>query len=110
MHWPTQVMRVWPFRGLIRSSAAREQPQEGHLCPQRAFFFGQADALMQAVRMSNRLTGYVYLMDGEGRLRWQAAGPPKGPDVETMLTLAEQLHAEKPGASRSLEQDDAASL
>ena len=72
-----QVMRMWPFRGMIRSSAARSQLQEGQLEAQHAFIFGSADDVMRATRMSNRLTGYVYLMDGQGRLRWQAAGPPQ---------------------------------
>lgn len=66
---------MWPFRNLIVSSGASQSSHGAELQPHKAFYFGDTDQIMQAARMTNRLTGYVYLLDSAGRLRWQASGP-----------------------------------
>ena len=70
-----QVMRMWPFRNLIVRSGAGQVAERPGLQAQQAFYFGGTEHIMQAARMSNRLTGYVYLLDAAGRMRWQASGP-----------------------------------
>ena len=84
---------------MILGTAASAQAQDGALRPQQAFLFGQAEGIMQAARMSNRLTGYVYLMDGKGRLRWQAAGPAKVCSCSDAVQAQPVLHTplQQPG-------------
>ena len=66
---------MWPFRSLIVRSGASQGPESTALRPCQAFYFGDTERIMQAARMSNRLTGYVFLLDAAGRMRWQASGP-----------------------------------
>ena len=70
-----QVMRMWPFRSLIVRSGASQEAKSTVMQPCQAFYFGDTEHIMQAARMSNRLTGYVFLLDASGRMRWQASGP-----------------------------------
>ena len=50
-------------------------------------------ALRDPLRAHNLLTAYIYLLDGVGRVRFAASGPPDddGAEVERLQTLADQL-------------------
>ena len=44
-----------------------------------------------SIGMTNDRLGYVNLVDGQGRIRWQAMGDPTSKEIETMLRLADEL-------------------
>ena len=41
--------------------------------------------------MTNRLVGWVNLVDAKGRIRWQAHGPAKEHEIETLLKSASAI-------------------
>ncbi|KAK9831445.1 hypothetical protein WJX81_006027 [Elliptochloris bilobata] len=66
------VMCLWPFREPL-------------------FHFGDATTQRQALDMTNRLTGYAYLLDSRGCVRWRASGKARGAEAGVLLQAAEQL-------------------
>ncbi len=43
------------------------------------------------VSMRQFIGRYVYLLDGQGRVRLRASGPAQGDEVDTLLQAAQQL-------------------
>ncbi|KAI9364512.1 ATP10 protein-domain-containing protein [Zopfochytrium polystomum] len=68
-----------------------------------AIHCGEIRDQRKAVGMSNRLLGWVNLVDHAGRIRWQAHGPAKPHEVETLLTstkLLLQQQQQRPASHR----------
>ena len=90
------VMALWPFRGMLLRSGASSQAQ--YAMPATYLFnFGGTEELRAALHMSNRLTSYVYLLDGRGRVRWRASGRPDDKEVQLLLECTEKLLTEPAG-------------
>ncbi|KAL6784337.1 hypothetical protein ACKKBG_A05760 [Auxenochlorella protothecoides x Auxenochlorella symbiontica] len=84
------VMRAWPFRSLLLRNGTASQ-ERYHMPVQYLFHFGDAKPLCHALGLTNRLTGYVFLVDGAGRVRWRGSGPPTPDELAGFLAAAEQL-------------------
>ena len=62
------------FRRFLISSLQKNTPIELHNSTYT--FYGNCEAFRDVLRMHNTLTGYVILLDGQGRVRWMGSGEP----------------------------------
>jgi hypothetical protein len=53
--------------------------------------YGEIKDARRAVGMTNRLLGWVNLVDSNGKIRWQAHGFAKDHEIETLINGAHQL-------------------
>jgi len=60
-----------------------------------AFAFGGVMDFATQLLLPNKFTGYAYLVDGAGRVRWRACGMATDAEVERMLKCAEGLYKEQ---------------
>jgi len=72
----------------------REKVKEGRWA-HTAFAFGGVMDFATQLLLPNKFTGYAYLVDGAGRVRWRACGMATGAEVERMLKCAEGLYKEQ---------------
>jgi mitochondrial ATPase complex subunit ATP10 len=54
-------------------------------------YFGNTDLLCDALRMRNILVGYVFLLDGIGRVRFAGSGEATGEEVQNLISLTKKL-------------------
>ena len=59
-------------------------------------YYGNAEEMRDILRMHNMYTGYVFLVDGIGRIRWAGSGEGSDAEVKLMITLATELTAKQP--------------
>jgi ATP10 protein len=60
---------------LVNAKRPEEVTCEGHTKPVRhAFFFGDTNRAASDLGMSNRLSGYVFVLDAKGLIRWRESG------------------------------------
>jgi len=55
------------------------------------FSFGDTYTMRQALRISNRLTAYVYIVDQEGKVRFLACGHPSEEELNTMVEVTQTI-------------------
>lgn len=67
-------------------------------------FFGDNEAFRDSLRMHNIMTGYVFLIDGVGRVRFAASGPATTQELDKLVGFAEELLFVRPEAKRSVPQ------
>lgn len=93
----------WILRGFILGLMKKNTPKADH---DRTFvYFGGSDleSFQDCLRMHNILTGYVFLLDGLGRVRFAGSGPATEEDVERLIRFAKDLTPLlKPGARRGM--------
>ena len=53
--------------------------------------FGPVDGFAADLLLPNKYTGYAYLVDEAGRVRWRASGHATQEEVDNMVTCARQL-------------------
>lgn len=86
--------QVWPFRGMIMrgARAAADASTAGHPpMTEYGFHFGDTREARRELGITNLLTGYVYLVDAAGRVRWRGSGLAEQWEVEAMLDGAAEL-------------------
>mmetsp|Transcript_26366 Transcript_26366/g.56044 ORF Transcript_26366/g.56044 Transcript_26366/m.56044 type:complete len:357 (+) Transcript_26366:146-1216(+) len=54
-------------------------------------YYGDAEEMRDILRMHNIYTGYVYLVDGIGRVRWAGSGEGSDEEVQSMIMFAKEL-------------------
>ncbi len=74
---------------IIRSLTKQNVPNELH--SSTFLYFQNSDDLRNALRMHNVLVGYVFLLDGRGRVRFAASGSAKEEDVDKLIAYANDL-------------------
>lgn len=47
--------------------------------------------LHSQLSLHNKLVGYVFLVDGEGKIRWQAHAEPAQSELQAMVTCTNEL-------------------
>ncbi len=88
----------WGFLGIvkgtfIKSMREKKIPKERwHLT---AYAFGGLMEFATKLLLPNKFTGYAYLVDNAGRVRWRACGKAQPQDVERMLAIANMLLKEQ---------------
>ena len=58
---------------------------------QYAFHFGDSSSLAHDLAMPNRLTGYVFVLDASGRIRWRDSGTMQDGEGRSMIDAIKRL-------------------
>lgn len=87
------IMGLWPFRSILTSSGAKSQAKYGIPAEYLYYFNNDTDVLRKALYMTNRLTGYVYLLDAKGRVRWRGSGYPGSSELKSLIACCHELIA-----------------
>ncbi|KAK9818253.1 hypothetical protein WJX72_009658 [[Myrmecia] bisecta] len=95
----SKVMSLWPFRQMIVSAGSKPSGASAEDAAQMPttylFHFGDTEVLRQALQMTNRLTGYIYLVDSSGRVRWRGSGLADAQELRSLLSCTDQLLTSK---------------
>jgi ATPase complex subunit ATP10 len=76
---------------LIVGGTKKNVPVEDH--ERTLLYYGNAEEWRDILRMHNIYTGYVYLVDGIGRVRWTGSGGGDDEEVANMIQCAKELVA-----------------
>jgi len=87
------VMTWWPFKDMILRGKSSEA-EGGSMSPRYLFHFGDSKAYVQGLNLSNKLTGYVFLVDNAGRVRWRGSGSASAEERTAFLKCSQQLAAQ----------------
>ena len=82
----------WILRAFIIGSTKMNTPKEEH--DRTLLYFGKntvLESFRDALRMHNVLTGYVFLLDGLGRVRFAGSGVATEEEAARLVRLAQQL-------------------
>lgn len=88
----SSLMSMFPFRSMmLRSAAAAASASQLPLKPRHLFHFGSTDGIRSQLFMANKLTGYIYLLDAQQRIRWRASGNPTEQELQSLSACTQQL-------------------
>ena len=73
----------------IVSGTKRNVPEKDHA--NTLLYYGDAGEMRDILRMHNEFTGYVFLVDGIGRVRWAGSGEGSHEEVQSMIEMAKLL-------------------
>lgn len=78
------------LQSMIRSMVKKNTPVEDHettlLC-----FRKTLEGFRDSLRIHNQMTGYVFLLDGKGRIRFAGSGEATDEDVEKIIRFTHEL-------------------
>jgi ATPase complex subunit ATP10 len=80
------------LKGFILGFTKNNTPAQEH--DQTFVYFGssqQLEIFRDSLRMHNAMTGYVFLLDGLGRVRFAGCGPATDEEVERLVGMANEL-------------------
>lgn len=88
--------------GLVKPLALRAMKRNIPLARHNSFFvaFGDTEEIREDLRISNRLTGYAFLVDRSGLIRWRGCGKADADEIALVLRCYDELVAEKPEKER----------
>jgi mitochondrial ATPase complex subunit ATP10 len=89
------VMGIWPFRNILMKNGGASQGKYAMPATYLYHFVRDTETIRNALQMTNRLTGYIYLLDSLGRVRWRGSGNPSSIEIEMLLQCSYQLLEEK---------------
>uniref|UniRef100_A0A7S3Y713 Mitochondrial ATPase complex subunit ATP10 n=2 Tax=Heterosigma akashiwo TaxID=2829 RepID=A0A7S3Y713_HETAK len=81
------------LRGLLTKSLAAALPAP--LRPRALAAFADAESFRESLSISNRLSGYLYLVDRDGFVRWRASGKASEEELRLLLKAVDDLAAEE---------------
>ncbi|XAR60068.1 hypothetical protein NMG60_11033307 [Bertholletia excelsa] len=92
-----------PFKWLMLRIMRRSKPNEGKDVLQRqiVYSFGDNYYFRKELKILNLLTGYIFLLDNFGRIRWQGYGSATEEELSSMLSCTSFLLQEKDVAKAS---------
>jgi ATPase complex subunit ATP10 len=97
-------LNKWVLQILIQQLMKKNTPLQEH---DRTFLFFKNDLepFRDALRMHNVLTGYVFLLDGLGRVRFAGSGSADSKEIENLVELTHELTPLlKPAMNRNYKQ------
>ena len=79
--------------GTMANSIPRDITMDISVERQKSTFirFGDTEKIREALQISNRMSGYVFLIDGRGNIRWRASGEPHERDLQMMQEVALEM-------------------
>ncbi|KAF3328518.1 Mitochondrial ATPase complex subunit ATP10 [Carex littledalei] len=77
--------------GLIRRSFIKIMKKSNTPQRQIVYAFGDHYYFRKQLQILNLLTGYVFLLDGEGRIRWQGSGSAADEELSSLLSCTSIL-------------------
>ncbi|KAJ3214356.1 Mitochondrial ATPase complex subunit atp10 [Dinochytrium kinnereticum] len=92
--------KAWAFKLFVPWTRfrTREADRDNYL-----YYAGEFSAMRRAAGMTNKLLGWVNLVDANGRIRWQAHGPATEGEKEFMGVGVSQILAERPPVPKILQ-------
>lgn len=87
----------WVLRPIIRTAMKRNTAGDEY--GRTLLYFGSTNELepfRDALRMHNSMTGYIFLLDGIGRVRFAGSGAANEDEIDRLAMLAEDLLTAKP--------------
>ena len=82
-------MNRWILQAPLTSLMRRNTPEE--LQDSTYVFFGNADDFRDDLRMHNLLTGYAFLLDGQGRVRFAASGSATDDEAQLLQKAVRKI-------------------
>lgn len=107
-----QICKVWPFKSMLLNSTKSYNQSHtalSKMSARRVHFFGDEKVAADQLGMSNRLTGYVFLVDEGGCVRWQASGKLLEEEAHSFLKAVRSLlgaHKRKSGRDDDFDDSD----
>jgi mitochondrial ATPase complex subunit ATP10 len=77
------------LRPIITALTKRNTDPKDH--DKTFLYYGNTDQLCDALRMRNVLAGYIFLLDGLGRVRFAGSGVATDEEVRTLISLTKKL-------------------
>jgi ATP10 protein len=67
---------MWPMKSImLNAQRPREVSCDGRIKPmQHALYFGDINSIAGQLHVANRLSGYVFVLDASGLVRWRDSG------------------------------------
>lgn len=87
--WPIKWLLLRTMRGSESSDAVKELERKV------VYAFGDTYEFRKVLRIPNLLSGYVFLVDRKGRVRWRASGMATKEELESMATCTTRLLQEE---------------
>jgi len=81
------VLRL--LKSVIKTGFKKEIPDHDH--ERTLLYFGNDQKFKDSLRVHNTLTGYVFLLDGIGRVRWAGSGKATDHELRTLIEAAKEL-------------------
>lgn len=73
----------------ILNGTKKNVPEKDHA--NTLLYYGDAEEMRDILRLHNVYTGYVFLVDGIGRVRWAGSGEGSEEEVQLMIDIAKLL-------------------
>mmetsp|Transcript_43796 Transcript_43796/g.133280 ORF Transcript_43796/g.133280 Transcript_43796/m.133280 type:complete len:276 (-) Transcript_43796:162-989(-) len=81
-------MLSWLSGPITRSTETNTPPERRG---ETLLYFGDASEFRDALRMHNTLAGYVFMLDGVGRVRWAGSGRATDAELKDLIRFAREL-------------------
>lgn len=91
------LLSLNPIKRLLLRTMRKAETSDGYQGLQRhvVYVFGDHYDLRKELNILNLLTGYIFLLDSKGRIRWQGFGIASNDEVSSMLSCASLLLEEQ---------------
>lgn len=91
------LLSLWPIKSLLLRTMKGADGIRGEeeLQRQVVYAFGDTYFLRKALGIPNLLSGYVFLLDRKGRVRWRASGMATEAELASMMSCTSRLLEEQ---------------
>lgn len=95
------VLSVWPIKQLLlRTMRGSQGTHEAHELERTVVYaFGDTYDFRKVLGVPNLLSGYAFLLDRKGRVRWRASGMATEEELESMASCTSRLLQEETSKS-----------
>lgn len=77
------------LKSVVKTGFKKEIPEHDH--ERTLLYFGNDQKFKDSLRVHNTLTGYVFLLDGIGRVRWAGSGKATDDELRALIEAAKEL-------------------
>lgn len=93
----SSVLSLWPIKRLLLRIVQGSSQREGNDALERkvVYAFGDTYEFRKVLGVPNLLSGYVFLVDRKGRVRWRASGMATKEELESMTSCTTRLLQEE---------------
>jgi len=89
----TERWTLYPLRGILNNIMKQNTPASDY-ANTMTYFGTDVEEFRDVLRMHNIMTGYVFLLDDLGRVRFAGSGPATDEDIAKIIGCGKQLIAE----------------
>jgi predicted transcriptional regulator len=75
----------------VYASRGKESKAMTEMRTRQVHYFGDEAAVTEGLEMHNRLTGYVFVVDSQGRIRWRTTGKLTEAESHSMMQAVRKL-------------------